>query len=156
MVFRTARKTSPGSSDASKPIAEITLDQSVTVLGRDSKGTATEDYLNLTFTKAEKTKSVLVKGKPATAKDDKYFLVLYFEIKNDTDQTLYLLPVDLIRLVKSKGKYFAPSVHQNIVEVRPISTKVSNVGFVVEKSEKEFVLRVGEIGGEKEEVRVKF
>lgn len=156
VLIRKAIGRASSGSNASNPVAATTLDQSVWVLGRDSEGKAIENYVEITFTKAEKTKSVLIQGKPATAKDDKFFLVLYFEIKNDSNRILYLLPVDLIRLVKPDGKLFAPSVHQNLVETRPTSTKVTNVGFVVEKGEKEFVLRVGEVGGEKSEVRVKF
>ena len=152
LVFRATRK----SSSTSKPIAETKLNQSVWVIGRDKNGDVTNDWVELAFTKAEKTKSVLVKGKSATAKDDKYFLVLYFEVKNKSNRALYILPMDLVRLVKSEDKHFAPSVHQSIVEVRPISTKVSNVGFVVEKNEKDFVLKVGEVGGEKNEVKVNF
>lgn len=144
-----------GSKD-SGPVAETNLNQSVWVMGRDKDGNATENWVELTFNKAEKTKSVLIKGKSATAKDDKYFLVVYFEIRNESNRALYLLPVDLIRLVKAEGKLFAPSVHQSLVEVRPISTKVTNVGFVVEGNEKDFVLKVGEVGGRKNEIQVNF
>lgn len=156
LVFRGMRKSGSGASGASKPVAEIKLDQNAWLSALDSNGATTGDWLELTFTKAEKTKSVLIKGKSATAKNDKFFLVLYFEIKNDSDRPLFLFPVDLIRLVKADGKLFAPSVHQNLVEIRPISIKVSNVGFVVEKGEKDFILRVGEVGGEKKDVHVNF
>lgn len=134
----------------------ITLNRTFEFIGRDQKGNPTENYLTLTISKATKQDSVTIQGQNAKAKDGKIFLVLDFGVKNDTQRVLYLLPVDLFRLVMNENTKVAPSAHQGLVEVRPVSTKFSNLGFVVDEKQKEFKFEVGEVEGEKQEMTVKF
>lgn len=130
------------------------MDKTFDFIGRDQNGNSTADNLSLTFTTASKKDSVTIQGQKAAAKDGKIFLVLEVQIKNDSQQVLYLLPVDLIRLVMDESTKMAPSVHQGMVEVRPVSTKFSNLGFVVDAGQKEFKFEVGEVDGEKQEMMI--
>jgi hypothetical protein len=105
---------------------------------------------------AEKTDQVLIKGQPASAKGEKTFLVLNLEIDNASTEKRYIAPVNLIRLVNDQGRMFAPDVHSDMVEIQPISTKISRVGFVVLKSQKKFLIKVGELDGEKQDLEITF
>lgn len=107
-------------------------------------------------TSAEKTNQVLIQGKPANAKGDKTFLVLNIEIDNNETEKRYISPVDILRLVGEEDKKFAPDVHSNIVEVQPISTKITRAGFVVLADQNEFLLQIGELEGAKQFVEIKF
>ena len=110
----------------------------------------------LRLTDAEIRKEVLIQGKPATASGDKAFLILNLEFDNADTVSKYITPVDLFRLVDDKGKKFAADVHSNMVEVAPISTKKTKIGFVVLSSQKTFKLNLGELEGEKTDLEVKF
>jgi hypothetical protein len=105
---------------------------------------------------AEKTDEVLIKGKPARAKGEKMFLVLNLELDNQLAEIRYAMPVDLIRLRGEEGKLFAPDVHSDVVEIRPLSTKITRVGFVILGEERLFEVLVGELEGEKQSVEIKF
>ena len=100
--------------------------------------------------------SLLVQGKRAKTREGKTFLIINMEVENTYSVPLYSFPVDIVRLVREDGKRIAPSVHQGTVEVRPISTKKSNVGFVVDPNDKDFKLEVGEVSGEKEILEISF
>lgn len=117
---------------------------------RDSSGKETEQSLKMNLTTAEKTTQILIKGKPATAREGKLFLIVNLELDNPTKDQLSLSPVELIRLVDSSGKKFAPDVHNDEVKVEPISIKRSRIGFVIDQTEKNFKLQVGEVQGEKQ------
>jgi len=80
------------------------------------------------------------------------------ELTNESTQPLNLLPGDLIRLTigDNKETKYAPDLHNNLVPVAAISTRVDRVGFVIAENEKNFTLSVGEIDGKKEEVGVGF
>lgn len=147
---------SKNTSPSAKGEITIKVDKAFDFIGRDQNGNPTLNDLSLAFTTASKKDSVTIQGQKATAKDGKIFLVLEVQIKNDSQQVLYLLPVDLIRLVMDEGTKVAPSVHQGMVEVRPVSTKFSNLGFVVEVSQKEFKFEIGEVDEEKQEMMVRF
>lgn len=112
--------------------------------------------LTFRITKVEKTKEVLVQGRPANAKGDKAFLVLNVEIDNSDVEKKYISPVDILRLIDNTDKKFAPDIHSDVVEVQPISTKISRVGFVILEGQNEFTLQIGELEGEKQNLEINF
>ena len=106
----------------------------------------------------EKTNQVFVSDKTVTAKNNKKFLIVQLELKNDATQTTNLLPGDLIRLTigGDEDNKFAPDLHNNLVPIAAISTKIDRVGFVIPEMAREFKLYVGEIEGKKEAISVNF
>lgn len=154
LVF-IGRKILTRQDGVSASTVSVEVNTTFEFVGRDPDGAPLNQTLPLTFTKASKQSEVIIQGKPATAKNDKLFLVLDFEVVNSSTQPYYLLPVDLVRLVDGEKK-IAPSVHQGKLEIRPISTKESNLGFVVDKKQKEFKFEVGEIENEKQEFTIRF
>lgn len=122
----------------------------------DADGKPTDLSLAMNLTNAELTKKILIQGQPATARDTKIFLILNLEISNAGKQQLKISPVNLIRLIDSSGKLFAPDVHNDEVTIEPISTKKTRVGFVVDEGTSNFKIQVGEVNGQKELINVKF
>lgn len=152
-VFSLVRRIWGGKT---KGEVTVQVNQTFEFVGRDDDGNPTEVTLPLTFLSATKQDSVNIQGQKATAKNGKVFLVLDFEAKNNTSNPLYLLPVDLIRLLQDEETRIAPSVHQGRLEVRPVSSKFSNLGFVIEEKQKDFQFEIGEIDGEKTGLTVSF
>ena len=134
-------------------LGEMVLNRSYTFSGKNAQG-VTSGEVKFTITKVEKAKEVLVQGRPANAKGDKAFLVLNIEIENAAVVKAYITPVDLLRLIGDDGKKFAPDIHSDVVEVQPISTKITRVGFVIFEKQKDFKIQVGELNGEKEVIDV--
>lgn len=117
---------------------------------RGADGKTIDNNLKMILTTAEKTNQILIKGQPATARTGKLFLILNIELDNPTNNQLSLSPVELIRLVDSSDRRFAPDVHNDEVKIEPISIKRTRVGFVVNQSDKQFKIQVGEVSGEKQ------
>ncbi|NTV30487.1 DUF4352 domain-containing protein [candidate division WWE3 bacterium] len=143
-------------NDAEGVIASKTLNKEYNFIARDAQGYFTDANINLKITTVQKQEEVLVKGNRATARNGKAFLIFEVSLKNDSNQVLYLNPLDLVRLVESDGGKVAPQVHQGNVEVRPQSTKKSNFGFIVEHDAKDFAIQIGELDGNKDNLSVKF
>lgn len=119
---------------------------------------AGNNKIRLTIASAEKTNQVLVNDKVYTAKNSKLFLIINLEFKNDISQPLNILPGDLIRLSYNgdESNKFAPDLHNNLVPVAAISTKLDRIGFVIPEKAKDFKLYIGELEGKKEEVQISF
>jgi hypothetical protein len=107
---------------------------------------------------AEKTNKVLVNDKSFTATNNKMFLIVNLELKNEATLAYNILPGDLVRLAYSGNDddKFAPDLHNNLILVSAISTKLDRVGFVVPEEVNDFKLFVGEIEGKKETVEMHF
>lgn len=107
---------------------------------------------------AEITDRVIVKDQTFVAKNNKQFLILNLELKNDSTQPLNLIPGDLVRLTYDgdQTNKYAPDLHNNLVLVAPISTKLDRVGFVIPQDAKNLILHIGELEGNKDRVPVNF
>lgn len=126
--------------------------------GLTNQAKATENKLKMKIATAEKTSQVIVKDQIFTAKNNKMFLILNLELKNDITTPLNIAPGDLIRLEyigETENKY-APDLHNNLVLVSAISTRNDRIGFVIPSEKKDFILYVGELEGNKEPVEIHF
>jgi len=131
------------------------LGNSFEITSRAGNGSALDKKMTINLTNANITNQILIQGERAKTREGKLFLIINMELNNDEPFVVYSFPVDLVRLARGDKK-FAPSVHQGKVEIRPSSTKISNVGFVIDEGEKNFTLELGEISETKETVPVKF
>jgi hypothetical protein len=120
---------------------------------RNSEG---EDLssINYVVEKVELRDEIIVKGKRATAIQGRTFLILILKIANEYDKAININTRDYVRL-SVNGNYeewLAPDIHNDPVEIQAISTKFTRVGFPINDSDDNLVLRVGEIEGDKEEI----
>lgn len=123
-----------------------------------NQGKTANDKIKFTLVNAQKTDQVSVQDKTFTAKNNKLFLIVNLELKNDATQSLNIMPGDLIRLSYNgdDSNMFAPDLHNNLVLVAAISTKLDRVGFVIPDDAKNFKLTVGELDGKKDTVSFNF
>jgi hypothetical protein len=107
---------------------------------------------------AELRNEIIVKGQRAYAADGRVFLIINLQLKNGLKQGLQINSRDYVRLSVNgnKEELLAPEIHNDPVEVQAISTKFTRVGFAVNDKDQDFVLIVGEIDGDKQEIPVKF
>jgi hypothetical protein len=120
---------------------------------RDSEG---EDISNINYVieKVELRDEIIVKGKRATAIKGRTFLILILKIANEYAQAININTRDYVRLSVNSNyeEWLAPDIHNDPVEIQAISTKYTRLGFPINDTDRDLVLRVGEIEGEKEEI----
>jgi hypothetical protein len=121
------------------------------------KDKALADPISYTISSAQLTKQIIIKGQRATAVKGRTFLILNLKLVNSFNQSLFLNTRNYVRVqpVGSNDK-LAPEIHNDTVEVSPISTKLTRIGLPVDETVKEFTLFIGEIDGEKQEIPIKF
>lgn len=109
-----------------------------------------------TIQSAELRNEIFVKGQKATAVKGRTFLIMNIKLTNSLDKTIKINTRDYIRLIVNSNTVepLAPEIHNDPVEVQPISTKITRIGFPINESDRDLQLQVGEIKGPKELVAV--
>jgi uncharacterized protein YxjI len=137
---------------APKAIATESLNKEFTFPIRDSQGNEVSS-IKYKILNAEKYDTVIVKGQIASAVKGKSFLVLNLEITNNDSQGIQINTRDYVRLsVNKNNQLIAADIHNDPVQVQAISTKATRLGFTIDDSDKNLVIQVGEIKGDKETI----
>jgi hypothetical protein len=138
--------------------ATTNLSQHFQVVARDSTGhpLVPAKLLDLSLIRAEKTNNILIQAKKYNTINGKQFLVIYFNVKNPDKAIYYINTADLFRFRDSSGNKIVPAVHQGTIDIRPISTASSNVGFLINQYDKNFKVEIGEIDGNLKTFEVNF
>ena len=106
---------------------------------------------------AELQDSIIVKGQRARSVKGRTFLILNLKVSNNFTQGIEINSRDYVRLlVNSSKESMAADIHNDHVEVQAISTKFTRLGFPINDSDKNLMLRIGEIKGKKETVKLNF
>ena len=142
------------SGDVKAAIASKQVSKEYEFNGRNAQGYLVDQKIKLRFDTVQKQEEVLIKGNRATARNEKVFLIFDVSLQNEGANVVYLNPLDLVRLVEGDGSKLAPQVHQGNIEIRPQSTKKSNLGFIVDQNRKDFTIQIGELDGEKTTFKV--
>lgn len=153
-LSRTATSvTQPLPSKPAKATVDLnkSFEFKATVVG----GEGTEEVV-FTIVSAELKDEIKVKGESRKANKDKQFLLFRLEIENETTEKLAMTPSDLIRLVDKEDKKYAPDFHNAVIVIDPLSVRKDLLSFVVDESQKNFKILVGELKGKKETVEIDF
>src|SRR3989338_8178820 len=88
----------------------------------------------------------------------KLFFIVNIKITNNLDKNLQINSRDYVRLVTNgnDAEKIAPDVHNDPVDAQAISTKTTRIGFAINDTDKDFVLQIGEIKGQKESISINF
>lgn len=102
-------------------------------------------------------REVIIKGSRSAAQNGKAFLTIDLEITNDYNKSIDVNTRNYFRLKsESNNSWLAPDIHNDPVKVQAISTKTTRIGFIVDETTKKYILRIGEIDGDKQEVEINF
>jgi hypothetical protein len=156
-VFLVFGRSKPTTSVAPHSV-KVQVAKSYDMSALTTQGKVSTTKIKFSIDTVEKTDQVLVKDQVFTAKNNKMFLIVNLQLKNDATSALNILPGDLVRLSygSSPDNKFAPDLHNNLVLVSAISTKTDRVGFVIPNDVRSFKIFVGELEGKKEEINVDF
>lgn len=117
---------------------------------RDQEGNTVSEIKYL-LQEYELTNQVVVNYQKAILASDKIVLVVSVEITNEFEIAVNIIARDYLRLsVNNEDKWMAAEMHDDPVEVRAHSTKVTKLGFPIKESDTNLKLQMGEIDGPKE------
>lgn len=158
LVIVGVRRNMRSANNPSVKSIKVQVNKNFDFIALNNLGKATGSKIKFKITDAEKTDQVSVKDQTFTAKNNKTFLIINLDLRNDETTVQNIIPGDLVRLAifGSDDTRFAPDLHNSLVGIAAISTKSDRVGFVIPQEAKNFKLYVGELEGKKEEVKVNF
>jgi hypothetical protein len=106
---------------------------------------------------AELQYAILINGQTASAVKGKVFLILNIRLTNDYSKSIQINSRDYIRLTVNKdSELFAPSMHNDPIQLDAISTKPTRLGFAINETDKNLILHIGEIDGKKTSLPISF
>lgn len=135
------------------------LNKSMTFPIKNDKGEVVGNF-QYEITNVELRRKIIVQGKSASAIPGRIFMIFNLKIKNSIDKSLQLNTRDYIRVTvpSNPSEKLAADIHNDPVEVQAISTKYTRVGLAIdeEDAKKPIILQLGEIGGTKQVIELKF
>lgn len=145
------RQTVPGAR------ATVELNKEFEFPIKDSTGKEVTK-LKYTIQNAELRDEIIVKGSRAVAVKGRTFLILNIKIENQFEKGITINARDYLRLSVNGNdtELTAADIHNDPVDIQPISTKVTRLGFPINDTDKKIVLNVGEIKGTKTPVPLEF
>ena len=113
--------------------------------------------IKYTIEKAELRNQIYIKGAPANALKGKTFFIVNLKLKNDTKLGIKMNTRDYIRLSinNNQNEWLAPNIHNDPAEVQAQSTENTRLGFIISATDSNLLLRVGEIDGVKETIKLR-
>lgn len=114
--------------------------------------------IGYTIENAQLQDEIIIKGQIAKSVIGKTFLVLNLKIRNDTKDIIEVSARDYIRLTANgnNNDKLALEIHNDPVLVQPISTKSTRLALPIKDADKNMVINVGEIEGEKRNIGINF
>jgi len=136
-----------------KPVATETVNKNFAFPLKDSAGKVVSN-IQYDIKSVEMDNEVIVKGEVANSIAGKTFLIFNLQITNNYDKAIQLNTRDYIRLIVNgnSSQKLAATIHNDPVDVEPISTTFTRIGFPVSTDANSFALEVGEIDGPKQTI----
>ena len=139
------------------PLKTVDINREFAFPIKDDKGKEISKFKYI-FQDAELKDEIVVKGKRATAVKGRLFLIVNIKVVNDLDKGVQINSRDYVRLVVNgnEAEKIAADIHNDPIDAQAISTKTTRLGFAINETDKDFVLQVGEIKGQKESINLSF
>jgi hypothetical protein len=101
----------------------------------------------------ERTKEIDIAGGKATAVGGRELLIINIELTNPGNIPASVVARNYLRLkVNNQDKLLAPEYHSDPVDLQPQSTRDIRLGFNIAESDRNLILQVGELEGDKEQI----
>lgn len=112
--------------------------------------------IKYTVLDAEIRNQLIIQGVKKTTKVGRAFLVISLKVENSYEKAIDVQTRNYIRLSVNgnENEWLAPDIHNDPVTVQAISTKPTRVAFLVDDTDKNFVLQIGEISGDKQRIEL--
>ncbi len=156
-IKSSAQANSDKQEEITPPYATHQLDREFSFPLRNEKSEKVAEFKYI-VQNAELTREIVVKGQKASAVKGRTFLVLNLKINNDGKQKIQVNSRDYIRLMVNGNdkELLAPDIHNDPVEVQPISTKFTRLGFAINDTDKNLKVQIGEIDAPKQYIDLTF
>lgn len=157
-VIRQLFSTTSASPSSSYPINTSTRKQTAQVdQDFDIPIGTSDEVITFKVTNVDLTNEVILRGQKANAVTGRKFVILNIKLSNQQQQRVKIDSRDYVRLaVDDTGDRLAPSLHNDPIEVQPISDQFTKVGFTVDENVKSFKLYIGLIKEDKIEIPLDF
>lgn len=156
-LIRTVASKTPSSpnTNIAAPYKTLELNREFSYTVKNSAGEDTDMKIHFKLEKLELAKEIVAKGQRATAISGRSFLLLTIKLTNNEEVGIEIDTRDYVRLsVDGSEEKLAADIHNDPVEVQPLSTKTTRIGFPVNDTIKKVTLYIGEIKGEKEAIAI--
>lgn len=165
VAFVIGRQFSPQSSlgaisngdqrqEAPAPIATQGLNKEFKFPLLDEEG---EELAKITYyvESANLQDSFIYQGSRATAVKGRTFLIFNLKITNPYDKAIEVNARDYMRIkMNGSEEQLAPEIHNDPVEIQANSTKYARIGLPINETDKDIILLIGELNGDKETVKL--
>lgn len=97
----------------------------------------------------------IYQGKMAKAVKGRTFLLFNLKITNPYSKTIEINTKDYLRVrLNGKDEQFAPELHNDPIQIQANSTKPARIGLPINDTDKDIVLMIGELDGEKQTINL--
>ncbi len=139
------------------PRAKMTVNKTFEFPLKDDKG-KTIATLKFLLGDAELRDEIILQGQKAVAVKGRTYLITTIKLTNSSDKFIQMKVRNYVRLNVNgnKDEWLAAEIHNDPVEVQPESTKQTRLGFPINDTDKDLILRVGDLEGKKESIPLNF
>ena len=156
IALRQGSVNGASTSAQSDDTKTTSINRDFSIIGYDEEKKKS-DNVKYTLTDAQLTREIIIKGQKAKAVAGRAFLIINLKLVNDFNHSLFLNTRNYVRVQPKGGSdKLAPEIHNDTVEVQPLSTKLTRIGLPVNDTDHEFSLFIGELDGEKQEIPIAF
>lgn len=151
------KPTNPQDTRTPAPVAvaKQTLNKKFQFPVNDNQGNEITKIM-YTIQSADLQNEVIIKGQKATAVKGKTFLILNLKLTNLSDKTVPINTRDYVRLsANGSSDMVAADIHNDPIQIQPIATIYTRLGFAINETDKKLMLHVGEIDGKKTIIALK-
>lgn len=141
-------------TEAPKPIATQSINKQFEFPLNDENG---KEVARIAYTveTANLQDAFIYQGKIAKAVKGRTFLIFNLKINNPYTKTVEINAKDYIRIrVNNSKEQLAPEIHNDPVQIQAHSTKTTRIGLPINDTDKNIVLLVGELNGDKQTVNL--
>src|SRR3990167_2512588 len=141
-------------TEAPAPIATQVLNKKFGFPLFDEKG---KEVSEITYfvQSANLQDAFIYQGKRATAVKGRTFLIFNLKITNPYTKTIEINAKDYIRIkLNNSSEQLAPEIHNDPVQLQANSTKYTRIGLPINDNDKNIVILIGELRGNKETIKL--